>query len=174
MQQPSASLCRGSLLESVWSVSRVLSGRFSLPGRPFLSVRSRPRTLAAYPRRTYELGTLSPPIWPCSSWGLPCHSRYRECGGLLPHLFTLAYRFAGRRSVFCGTFRRSSRPGITWQLFPRSPDFPRLGGPQSRPSDQSHVANLPHLLLRAKQDLLTYLGSPAVCECSCLPSNSNN
>jgi len=29
------------------------------------------------------------PIWSCSGWGLPCHSRYRERGALLPHHFTL-------------------------------------------------------------------------------------
>jgi hypothetical protein len=33
------------------------------------------------------------------------------------------------RSVFCGTFRHDSYPscpGITWQPYPRSPDFPRI------------------------------------------------
>jgi len=30
------------------------------------------------------------PIWSCSRWGLPCRSRYRSRGGLLPHRFTLA------------------------------------------------------------------------------------
>jgi hypothetical protein len=29
------------------------------------------------------------PIWPCSRWGLPCRSRYRKRGALLPHPFTL-------------------------------------------------------------------------------------
>ena len=36
-----------------------------------------------------ETGRLSPPIWPCSGWGLPCHARCRARGGLLPHLFNL-------------------------------------------------------------------------------------
>jgi hypothetical protein len=35
-------------------------------------------------------GRSSLPIWPCSHWGLPSHRRYRRCGGLLPHRFTLA------------------------------------------------------------------------------------
>jgi len=34
-------------------------------------------------------GQPSPPIWPCSTRGLPCLERLRPSGGLLPHLFTL-------------------------------------------------------------------------------------
>ena len=45
------------------------------------------------------------PIRSCSRWGLPCRSRYRARGGLLPHPFTLAART--RRFAFCGTF-----PGV--------------------------------------------------------------
>lgn len=42
------------------------------------------------------------PIWSCSRWGLPCHSRYRECGELLPRRFALACAHVGhRRCVFC-------------------------------------------------------------------------
>ena len=47
-----------------------------------------------------------------------------------------------RRSVFCGTFRRDShlsRPGVTWQPCPRSPDFPRFSAKtalnRDRPTD---------------------------------------
>jgi hypothetical protein len=29
------------------------------------------------------------PIWSCSRWGLPCHSRCRERGELLPRHFNL-------------------------------------------------------------------------------------
>ena len=29
------------------------------------------------------------PIWPCSGWGLPCHSRCRARGELLPRHFNL-------------------------------------------------------------------------------------
>jgi len=46
------------------------------------------------------------PIRSCSRWGLPCRSRCRERGALLPHPFTLT-RWAvkpGRRFAFCGTF----------------------------------------------------------------------
>jgi hypothetical protein len=32
----------------------------------------------------------SPPIWPCSTRGLPCTRHCCRAGGLLPHLFTLA------------------------------------------------------------------------------------
>src|SRR5918997_5949251 len=35
------------------------------------------------------VGHTSPPIWPCSGWGLPCHRCYQRRGGLLPHRFTL-------------------------------------------------------------------------------------
>jgi hypothetical protein len=46
------------------------------------------------------------PIWSCSRWGLPCRSRCRSRGALLPHPFTLADA-ARRRFAFCGTF-----PGV--------------------------------------------------------------
>jgi len=60
------------------------------------------------------------PIWSCSVRGLACHSRCRERGALLPHLFTLTRRrpprlavaaIAGGRYVFCATFRRVAPPG---------------------------------------------------------------
>ncbi len=57
-------------------------------------------------------GRSSSPIWPCSGWGLPCHSCYQERGALLPHRFTLACALAGhRRSALCCTFRRLATPG---------------------------------------------------------------
>jgi len=37
----------------------------------------------------YGVGHTSPPIWPCSDWGLPCPLAYARGGGLLPHRFTL-------------------------------------------------------------------------------------
>ena len=40
-----------------------------------------------------------PPIWSCSGWGLPCRSRCRDRGALLPHRFTLACAF--RPSAVC-------------------------------------------------------------------------
>jgi hypothetical protein len=52
------------------------------------------------------------PIRSCSRWGLPCRSRCRSRGALLPHRFTLASPHGrGRRSVFCGTF-----PGLAPRL----------------------------------------------------------
>jgi hypothetical protein len=53
---------------------------------------------AAYPGLVAERAAPSPPIWPCSGWGLPCHLRCRRRGALLPHRFTLA----------CAPFRRPS------------------------------------------------------------------
>ena len=57
------------------------------------------------------------PIRSCSRWGLPCHRRYRRCGALLPHPFTLTVyhhqRVSGRkrRFAFCGTFPRVASAG---------------------------------------------------------------
>src|SRR6266566_53223 len=73
-------------------------------GRSFLFEHGRPCSLAAYPRCLDRGGRLSPHIWPCSSWGLPCRTCCHERGGLLLHLFTLA--IVRWRSFFCGTFRR--------------------------------------------------------------------
>jgi len=63
------------------------------------------------------------PIWFCSRWGLPCQHRYRHCGALLPHPFTLTtytWRFA-----FCGTFPKVTLAGsYPAPCFSWSPDFP--------------------------------------------------
>ncbi len=83
-------------------------------GRSFLSACRHRHAPAAYPRFTasarrrgspFETGRLSPPIWPCSGRGLPSHVRYRPCGGLLPHPFTLTALLRGRRFAFCCTVR---------------------------------------------------------------------
>ena len=61
--------------------------------------------------RTTDLGlrySRAAPIRFCSRWGLPCRSRCRQRGALLPHRFTLAA--ASRRGgglILCGTF-----PGV--------------------------------------------------------------
>ena len=47
---------------------------------------------AALPFPVVGVGHTSPPIWPCSDWGLPCHRCYQRRGGLLPHRFTLTRR----------------------------------------------------------------------------------
>jgi len=99
-------------------------------GRSFLYEHSHPCSLAAYPRCLNRGGHLSPHIWPCSSWGLPCRSCCHECGGLLPHRFTLAVpKNGGLFSVALSVVdnSRHPRPGVTWQPVHRSPDFPRIG-----------------------------------------------
>jgi hypothetical protein len=54
------------------------------------------------------------------------------------------------RSVFCGTFRHDghpSCPGITWQPYPRSPDFPRISTKivpiRDRPTDLLSMKYIP-------------------------------
>ena len=79
-------------------------GLLAQSGRSFLFEHGRPCSLAAYPRCLDRGGRLSPHIWPCSNWGLPCRTCCHERGGLLLHLFTLAT--VRWRSLFCGTFRR--------------------------------------------------------------------
>jgi hypothetical protein len=86
------------------------------------------------------VGHTSPPIWPCSDWGLPCHHCYQRCGGLLPHRFTLTlHPGVGRssgRSVLCGPVRRLAAPRRYLAVYPvelglssdtlRRPRSPRL------------------------------------------------
>ena len=139
------------------SISRVLShpkmGTVIHLGRAL-----RTRLGATYPDFTAETPLrVTPheiPIWSCSGWGLPCHLRYRKCGALLPHRFTLASISAPRFSLLAYAMERSSRltrtccPRLThlskavcslwhfpWDrsrralpgiLFPWSPDFPLI------------------------------------------------
>ena len=44
---------------------------------------------SSLPEGTDEPGQLSPPIWPCTTRGLPCRPDCSGRGGLLPHRFTL-------------------------------------------------------------------------------------
>ena len=85
---------------------------------------------SSLPEGSNEPGRLSPPIWPCTTRGLPCRPDCSGRGGLLPHRFTLTDDFtfrdplariafrpaeglppAGRRGachrrfIFCGTVR---------------------------------------------------------------------
>src|SRR5579862_4383036 len=123
------------------------------------------RSSSSLPEGISGLGQPSPPIWPCSTRGLPCLTRCRASGGLLPHLFTLAEwrpkrwlrgfplsRRRGastRRFVLCGTFRDRdlkrgplALPGaLPWiaDLATRqswSPDFPPAQPPARRASDR--------------------------------------
>jgi len=48
---------------------------------------------SSLPEGRSEPGRLSPPIWPCTTRGLPCHPDCSGCGGLLPHRFTLTVHF---------------------------------------------------------------------------------
>ena len=83
-------------------------------GRSFLSACRHRHAPAAYPRfaesarrqvDVFETGRLSPPIWPCSGRGLPCHDCCQPRGGLLPHPFTLTAFSRRRRFAFCCTVR---------------------------------------------------------------------
>ena len=85
------------------SVSRVLSTGLRRMG----DHSSRTGLAPGLQQSTRTTGRSSPcavPIRSCSRWGLPCRSRYRDRGALLPHPFGLARntRSAGR-SAFCGT-----------------------------------------------------------------------
>ena len=110
-------ICRG--IGARWPVSRVLSAaRRRLDGHssgtPVTGRLTRPTRTAA---RKYALPTMTcrhtAPTWSCSRWGLPCRSRCRARGALLPHPFTLAFRrrSAGERFAFCGTFPRVAPAG---------------------------------------------------------------
>ena len=70
----------------------------------------------------------SPPIWPCSAWGLPCHPDCPGRGALLPHHFTLTP--ANRGGIFSAalsvdTLFRGCRPAVSRHAALRRPDFPR-------------------------------------------------
>ena len=77
--------------------------------------RGRPARRCRHCRRTPAA-----PTWSCSRWGLPCRSRCRQRGALLPHHFTLAARrFAisepvgARRCVSVALSLGSPPPGVT-------------------------------------------------------------
>ena len=95
-------------------------------------------------------GQPSPPIWPCSTRGLPCRRCYHLRGGLLPHRFTLTLRsqpmkgepevfclqpateaLLHRRSILCGTFRSRSRTAgpTPWRYQARCPAESGLSSP---------------------------------------------
>ena len=67
------------------------------------------------------------PTWSCSRRGLPCRSRRRARGALLPHPFTLARRPCGPGRAVCSLWHfpwgrpRRALPG---SVLPWSPDFP--------------------------------------------------
>ena len=61
-------------------------------GRLARPTRTATRKPARRPLRAKAAGRHAVPTWSCSRWGLPCHSRCRERGALLPHPFALAGR----------------------------------------------------------------------------------
>ncbi len=75
------------------SRSRLAPG-LQQPTRGLIVLRHRWRKTYSAPLRDWSNGPSrpSPPIWPCTTRGLPCHSGYPERGELLPHLFTLTMR----------------------------------------------------------------------------------
>ena len=105
---------------------------------------------SSLPAASCREDSLSLPIWPCSSWGLPCRPCYHERGGLLPHLFTLTLRQL-RPSAVCflwhcpsriraAPIHRSTRimPRRYLAACPWSPDFPRYATHAlPRPSGQT-------------------------------------
>jgi len=68
-------------------------------------------------------GRASPPIWPCSSWGLPCHGLLPAVRWALTPPFHPYPQAGGMFSVALSVAFR--RPGVTWQLALWSSDFPR-------------------------------------------------
>jgi len=83
-------------------------------------------------------GRPSSPIRSCSAWGLPCPRCRHRGGGLLLHLFTLAWGVApalpgarplpdraARRFILCGAIRSRpmSRPGPPLVLLPSEQEF---------------------------------------------------
>ncbi len=90
------------------------------------------------PTRVHRGPRYRTPIWSCSRRGFPCHFRYRKCGALLPHLFTLtgAYALGGIFSVALSVGSRL--PVVNRRLALWSPDFPpriaprRSSGPLRR------------------------------------------
>ena len=76
------------------------------------------------PTRVHRGPRYCTPIWSCSRRGFPCHFRYRKCGALLPHLFTLTGACA-LGGIFSVALSVGSRPpAVNRRLALWSPDFP--------------------------------------------------
>ncbi len=59
-----------------------------------------------------ETGYLSPPIWACLRWGLPCRRCHHRRGALLPHHFTLTGRSKSTWAVYFLWHFPSGCPGL--------------------------------------------------------------
>ncbi len=80
-------------------------------------------------RQGLEPGQLSPPIWPCSVWGLPCPRCRHRSGALLPHLFTLALPEARQGGIFSVALSvNPALSGTPWPLASTLPFSPRPCG----------------------------------------------
>jgi hypothetical protein len=78
------------------------------------------------------VGHTSPPIWPCSDWGLPCHRPLPAVRWALTPPFHPYHLRGGLFSVALSVAFR--RPGVTWQSTRWSSDFPRASQRRPRPS----------------------------------------
>ena len=123
-----------------WPVSRVLFPT-CVDWRPFLWDDDCSSPRATDPESDAKTRHNAFPIWSCSRRGLPCQFRYRTCGALLPHPFTLT-RTRVRAVCFLWHFP-STRAGraLPAALSSWSPDFPpaetqALRPAAARPSDQ--------------------------------------
>jgi hypothetical protein len=127
------------------AVSRVLFGR-PFPCEPdgHLSRMAVARHLVRPTRGLSGPGRTSPPIWPCSSWGLPCHGLFPAVRWALTPPFH-PFPPCGGWSVLCGPIRRLAAPRSYLAACPWSSDFPRrasIRAPRpSRPATSGHVNN---------------------------------
>lgn len=86
------------------------------------------------------------PACDCTWWGLPCPTRHRVGGALLPHPFTLTDSVGGLLSAALSVGSRP--PGVTWHLASRSPDFPLLSNSSDCLANSRAVS-----MLRARQSI---------------------
>ncbi len=128
--QNEASTTLNGVIFTSWPVSRVLCTSTSEGDDHSSGAAIAGHLNATYPNTlTWKQAGLAcakhgVPIRSCSRWGLPCHIRCRLCGGLLPHLFTLAScEVVYFLLHFPWGHPRRALPGT---VFPWSPDFPPL------------------------------------------------
>ncbi len=119
------------------------------------------------PTRVHRGPRYRTPIWSCSRRGFPCHFRYRKCGALLPHLFTLtgAYALGGIFSVALSVGSRP--PAVNRRLALWSPDFPPRIAPRRSPGPLRREAYAFYGLLseekRASGFFALYCGASSRC-----------
>jgi len=118
------------------SVSRVLYPAGVGGRRPFILTNCYQLVLPIYQEATYllaesayggfTLGPSNPAAWSCRRWGLPCQRRYRPCGALLPHHFTIACARKGTIGcIFSVALSRGlPRVAVSHHRALSCPDFP--------------------------------------------------